>query len=121
MTIRLVMLKSGEDVIADVKEMTVPGTDGEDKVVGYFFGFPCRVKLFGDISSESGSQNPFKMQLVPWAPLSQDHYIPVVSDWIIGMVEPIEKLKETYVKGLEKYEKSKTSSTDEQSDSDNTD
>lgn len=122
MTIKLVMLKSGEDVIADIKEMTVPGSDGEDKVVGYFFGFPCRVKLFGDVSSsESSNQNPLKLQLIPWNPLSEDEYIPVVADWVIGMVEPIQKLKETYLKGLEKYEQSKTPSIDEQSDSTDTD
>ena len=37
MTIKLAMLKSGEDVIADIQEMTVPDSDGKDKLVGYFF------------------------------------------------------------------------------------
>mgnify|MGYP001264268625 FL=1 len=120
MTIKLAMLKSGEDVIADIQEMTVPDSDGKDKLVGYFFRFPCRVKLFGDVSESSGN-NALKLQLIPWNPLSEDEYIPVVADWVIGIVEPIQKLKETYLKGFEKYEKSKTISADEQPDSTDTD
>ena len=40
MTIKLLVLKSGEDVVADVQEMMV-----EDKVVGYFLNRPCVVKM----------------------------------------------------------------------------
>ena len=43
MTVKVVLLKSGEDVIADVEEMVV----GE-KVVGYFFNYPLSVKLQGN-------------------------------------------------------------------------
>ena len=32
MTIKILLLKSGEDVVADVKEMVSP----DDKVIGYF-------------------------------------------------------------------------------------
>ena len=42
MTIKLTLLKSGEEVISDMKEMTV-NKDGQDQVVGYYFQFPCRV------------------------------------------------------------------------------
>ena len=45
MTVKVVLLKSGEDVIADVEEMIV----GEPaRVVGYFFNYPCSVKLLGN-------------------------------------------------------------------------
>ena len=42
MTIKLLLLKSGEDVIADVTEMTA----GEKtRVVGYFLNKPCVVRM----------------------------------------------------------------------------
>ena len=40
MTVKLSLLKSGEDVIADIQEMIL-----DDKVVGYFFVNPCVVKV----------------------------------------------------------------------------
>ena len=39
MTIKILVLKSGEDVIADIKEMLTP----DKKVMGYFMRRPCVV------------------------------------------------------------------------------
>ena len=44
MTIKLMLLKSGEDIIADVSEMSV-GEDDDRRVVGYFLNKPCIVKM----------------------------------------------------------------------------
>ena len=41
MTVKLVMLKSGEDIIADVKEIK-----SEEDVIGYFFHDPLIVKMY---------------------------------------------------------------------------
>ncbi len=40
MTIKLALLKSGEEVISDMTEM-MSGQDGSGSVVGYFFKYPC--------------------------------------------------------------------------------
>ena len=44
MTVKHVLLKSGEDIIADVTEMIV-GEGEEKKIIGYFFDKACVVKL----------------------------------------------------------------------------
>ena len=44
MTIKLLLLKSGEDIIADVSEMAF-GEDEKKRVVGYFLKQPCVVKM----------------------------------------------------------------------------
>ena len=44
MTIKLLLMKYGEDIIADVTEMTV-GEEEERRVVGYFLNKPCIVKM----------------------------------------------------------------------------
>ena len=41
MSVKLVMLKSGEDIIADVKEIK----SVEQEVIGYFFHDPLIVKM----------------------------------------------------------------------------
>ena len=114
MTVKLLLLKSGEDVVADTQEMCV-GDAEKPTVVGYFLKYPCRVKLVGQESTHNGNKKqPFKLQLTPWMPLSKNEMIPVVADWVVTVTEPIDELREAFEKGVEKNEdrKSKTAITD---------
>ena len=54
-------------------------------------------------------------------PLSKEETIPMAMDWVITMVEPVDKLKEMYVQDVVNYgnETSKTDGSDERSDSNN--
>jgi len=100
MAIKLLLLKSGEDVIADVKEMVV-----EDKVVGYILHHPARAKLIGDSYVKEGNDlTPFKLQLTPWMPLSKDKKVPLVADWVVTITEPVDQLSKMYSEGVEQYE-----------------
>tara|TARA_B100001939_G_scaffold129061_1_gene111962 strand:- start:322 stop:651 length:330 start_codon:yes stop_codon:yes gene_type:complete len=109
MNVKLLLLKSGEDVVAEVQEMVV-----DEKVVGYFLKYPCRVKLVTEMGETEGiSRVPSKIQLLPWMPLTKDKVIPVVSDWVVTITEPVEQLVKMYTDGVEKYETNKSSSTDE--------
>ena len=113
MTIKLALLKSGEDVIADISEMVV-----DEKVVGYIFNQPGAVKLITGPLKDGKHTSPYKIQITPWMPLSRDQKIPVVAEWVITIVEPIEQLKEIYEKGIEKNGSQEPEAliTDEQSD-----
>lgn len=117
MTVKLTLLKSGEDVIADIEEMVV-----SDKVVGYFFSNPCVVKVLAKDNSEGGKM-PCKLQLTPWMPLTNDTKIPVAPDWVITIVEPMPQLKQMYETGVLKdgKEGSENLSTDQQDDADQSD
>ena len=114
MTIKLLLLKSGEDVIADVTEMTA----GEKtRVVGYFLNKPCVVRMRDpDVLSEDPkgpTKAGFAGSLYPWMPLSKEETIPIAADWLITMVEPIDKLKQMYVEDIVNHGSSnKDSSTD---------
>ena len=122
MTIKLALLKSGEEIISDMSEM-MSGTDGEGQVVGYFLQHPCRAILTSsDIQvneEQESTRKPVSIKLIPWMPLSKDERIPVVADWVISIVEPQDKLLEMYTKAVKSYEerKSENSDTSEQSDS----
>ena len=69
MSIKLLVLKSGEDVVADVQEMMV-----EDKVVGYFLNKPCVVKMSNytpiqdEETDENSQKNGFQVRFYPWVP-----------------------------------------------------
>ena len=111
MTIKLALLKSGEEVISDIDEMM---TD-KKAVVGYYFTNPCRAILTTpEIDVEEDQQpdkKPVSIKLIPWLPLADEEKIPVVADWVISIVEPQPKLKELYTKASEDYEKRKSQST----------
>ena len=126
MTVKLILLKSGEDIIADITEMAV-GEEENRRVIGYFLEKPCVVKMIApklnQESEEDGAKKTgFEVRLFPWMPLSKDKKIPIPSDWLITMVEPVDKLAQMYTEDIVNYaETNKNSSTDEQSDSDNAD
>ena len=89
MTIKLMLLKSGEDIIADVSEMAV-GEDDDRRVVGYFLNKPCIVKMRQPELLTEQCDGPkktagYEVSLFPWMPLAVEETIPVVADWIITM------------------------------------
>lgn len=98
MSVKLLLLKSGEDVVADVQEMVV-----DEKVVGYYLKYPCRAKLVTPNATDDTSIGA-KIQLSPWMPLSKDKLIPVVADWVVTIAEPVSQLEKMYLDGVEKYE-----------------
>ena len=123
MTIKLLLLKSGEDIIADVTEMAMG--EGEQKsVVGYYLDKPCVIRMRDpNLIEEDGpkKQSGFQVSLFPWIPLSKDTRIPVPADWLITMVEPAYKLKEMYVKDIVNYGNQSNSTDDDTASSDKSD
>lgn len=124
MTIKLLVLKSGEDVVADVQEMVI-----EDKVVGYFLNKPCVVKMANytpvedEETTEQKQKNAYQIRFYPWVPLAKDPVIPITLEWVVTMVDPIDKLTKLYVEDILEYGKQndQNSSTDEQPDTDQSD
>ena len=123
MTIKLCLLKSGEDLIADVSEMNV-GNEEERNVVGYFLDKPCVVKMRDpNLLNEDGpkKQSGFQVSLFPWIPLSAETRIPIPADWLVTMVEPAYKLKEMYVEDIVNYGNQSNSSDNNSTTSDKSD
>ena len=123
MSIKLLVLKSGEDVVADVQEMMV-----EDKVVGYFLNKPCVVKMSNytpiqdEETDENSQKNGFQVRFYPWVPLAKDPVIPLTLEWVVTMVEPMEKLTKLYVEQILNYgQTNQDPGTDDESDSDQSD
>jgi hypothetical protein len=140
MTIKIVSLKSGEDVICDIKEMVSP----EEKFIGYFLVKPYVTKIFYDPVSDAMEKNQldgenddaddvitakrqstqFSIKLYPWMPLSKDSTIPIPLDWVVTMVDPVDRIKELYSEQLdfekdanERLREGNVGNEDDQSDS----
>ena len=90
MTLKILLLKSGEDVIADVKEMVSP----DKKVIGYFLSKPCIIKLLPKKSE--GDKRETSISMYPWMPLEEEKEIPLPTDWVVTMVTPIKKVETMY-------------------------
>ena len=119
MTIKLMILKSGEELISDINEMAV-GEEDDQKVIGYFLRRPCLVKMKnpGVIDKkDSKTKAGFEVSLIPWIALSADEVIPIPSDWLVTMVNPVEQLKTMYIEDVLSYgQDDQSDSTDEQPD-----
>ena len=100
MAIKLAVLKSGEDVIADIREMMVGDEDTppeKKKVVGYYFIKPCGVTLKNKaIDVNESADDSFELKLFPWCPLAKNDAIPMSTEWVVTLVDPVDKLREMY-------------------------
>ena len=114
MSIKIALLKSGESVIADIKELVQ-----EEKICGYLFKNPYAVNLaprYGFLTEEPTTdedEGQMNVSFSPWIPLTIDKEIPVRYDWLVTVVSPakeIEKLYEEMINGQD----DQTDSTDEQ-------
>ncbi len=94
MSIKLVILKSGENIISDVKELL-----SDNKVCLYLFTKPHVVELEKNFLLVEENQTPkgdVNVILSPWIVLAKDSQIPVPIDWVVTILDPIESLKEMY-------------------------
>jgi len=117
MTVKLAILKSGEDIVADIKEMLV-GEKEDAKVVGYYLNRPCGVSLNSKaLKVDDEDKDTYQLKLFPWCPLTKQEKIPIPSDWVVTIVEPIDKITEMYKKEVLRYGTSQGISADESTDS----
>ena len=97
MTVKLALLKSGEDVIADIREAISEETN---KLVSYIFSNPYVVKLTQPQVLMEDSEQPetraYNISVYPWVPLSDDTDIAINPDWVVTIVEPAATLKKSY-------------------------
>jgi hypothetical protein len=95
MSLKLALLKSGETIISDLKELI-----SDEKVCGYLFTKPYKVTSQTPIllteDTNLKTNESVHVSLSPWVLLTSDDQIPVPPDWIVTIVEPIDSLKNLY-------------------------
>ena len=95
MSVKLAVLKSGEQVIADAKELV---SKDEEKVRGYLFTRPHKVLTAQPmlLTEEAKDDNSLEVTLSPWIILSADTEVVVPTDWVVTIVEPIASVVKMY-------------------------
>ena len=103
MSIKLTLLKTGEQLISDMKELS---EDGKDEPKAYLLENPHTVEINEKqfITEEEKKDGDFgiNVTLLPWIILSKDKQIVLPTDTVLTVVEPLDSLKQMY------EEKSKT-------------
>jgi hypothetical protein len=107
MSVKLAILKSGETVISELKELV-----SDDTVCGYLFENPHivqeRASIFLTEDSDQSSRE-LEVSMSPWIILTKDTKIPIRPDWIVTIVEPLDSLIEMYEEKLNGKEHSMSS------------
>lgn len=105
MSIKLVLLKTGEKIITDIKELI-----SEEKTCGYLLKNPIKIeKISKIVLSEdpdyNSSNQEISIQMSSWIELTEDSEIPVNTETVIAIVEPLESLKNLYMEKVNGKEK----------------
>ena len=94
MSIKLTLLKSGEEVIADIKEIRQEETG---VLVSYLFKDPYCVKIkTTQVLVEDESRPKHELAYYKWMSLSKDDDIIVNKDWVVSITEPLDSVKKNY-------------------------
>ena len=99
MTVKLLLLKSGEQVLADTKELLrkddVPMID---KVYGYLLSKPHKVTANKPLvlTENVNEERNVEITLSPWILLTEDKVMTIPKVWVITIVNPIESIVKMY-------------------------
>ena len=98
MSIKLVMLKSGEQLIAEAKELV----NDEKEVKGYLLDKPHKVITNTPLllTEEQSNDSSVEVTLSPWILLSEDQEVVVQPDWVITVVQPLPSVIKMYKEKL---------------------
>jgi len=117
MSIKVILLKSNDYVIADVKELSV-----EEKSVGYLLTKPYVMTLkYADVlfSEVTSNGNNVAVKFDQYIPFTDQKEILIPCDWVVTMVDPVRQIRETYEETTNAN--NKDSGTNKQSDTDQSD
>ena len=110
MSIKLALLKSGEEVIADIAEFR----NSEDELVSYLFKKPYCVKIkTSQVLVEQETRPKHELAYYKWMSLSKDDDIIVNRDWVVCITDPLDTVKNNYE---EKVNGRRSNDTDRSSD-----
>ena len=99
MSVKLLLLKSGEQVLADTKELRrkddVPMVD---KVYGYLLTQPHKVSANKPLvlTENVDEQRNVEITLAPWILLTEDKVMTIPKEWVITIVNPIDSIVKMY-------------------------
>ncbi|WJZ48370.1 hypothetical protein [Synechococcus phage DSL-LC02] len=102
MTIKILLLKSGEEIISNIQEAYAV-ENGDEKFIGYQLEDPYRVIVekyeVVDTDDVDGVSRA-KIKFLPWLTLSKSKKILIPQDWIVTFYDALETVEESYLSRL---------------------
>tara|TARA_B100001094_G_C17720239_1_gene571597 strand:- start:272 stop:622 length:351 start_codon:yes stop_codon:yes gene_type:complete len=99
MSIKLTLLKSGETLISETKELV--SEEDQTSPHAYLVTHPHIVKITEKVfmTEEQKAKGDFGIDvtLTPWIILTVDNDIIIPTNWVVTIVEPMESLKQMYI------------------------
>ena len=98
MSIKIAVLKSGDQLISDMKELMA---DNEEKVQAYMLVNPhtyeISEKQFMTEEEKEEGDYGIDVSLLPWLILSKDKKMIIPTDSVLTVVEPLESVAQLYL------------------------
>ena len=111
MSIKLTLLKTGEQLISEMKEL-VP--EGQEQVHAYLLDNPHTVEInekqfiTEDEKDVGGGDYGINVALLPWIILSKDKKMIIPVDSVLTVVEPVDALTKLYQDKLDSFKMEET-------------
>ena len=94
MAIKLAVLQSGDQIIADMKEIV-----SEERPIAYLFNKHNKVVINSHVYLTEEKEDPqtsVEISLSKWILVSSEDDVPVSTSQVVALVEPIETVKKMY-------------------------
>ena len=99
--VKVVVLMDGTNVIADVQEAVHKDT-GERQA--WVFNFPYKITFDDPKLDGTGivMDPEVKVHYQPWCPLTSDVQMPINTNYVVTILEPVPSLRDTYIENVRK-------------------
>ena len=104
MSIKITVLKTGEHIISDMKELM---TEGEENAQAYMLVNPHTYEINEKqfITEEEKEEGDYgiDVSLLPWLILSKDSQMVIPTDSVLTVVEPVDALTKLYQDKIDSF------------------
>ena len=107
MSIKITVLKSGDQLISDMKELVA---EGKDQAHAYLLDNPHTVQInekqfiTEDEKDVGGGDYGINVALLPWIILSKDKKMIIPVDSVLTVVEPLESVTQLYLDKMKAFQ-----------------
>ena len=109
MSIKISLLKTGEQLISEMKELVA---EGQDIAHAYLLENPHTIEInekqFITEEEKEGGDYGIDVSLLPWLILSKDSQMIIPVDSVLTVVEPVDALTKLYQDKLDSFKMEET-------------
>ena len=109
MSIKITVLKTGEQLISDMKELMA---EGQEHAQAYLLDNPhtyeINEKQFITEDEKEGGDYGIDVSLLPWLILSKDSQLIIAVDSVLTVVEPVDALTKLYQDKMDSFKMEET-------------